>query len=148
MEKILLKFGECYTMAILKKSDILLGIDDPRKITIESLGGEVYLRPLSSNEVNEIVNIESRGYGLFDAKTRGKNADATAKLNLAKVNEAAAESKYQAILLSINNPKNDEWSLEELHTLHSDQIEELYENVMRISGVETTEADVKRFLED
>lgn len=135
-------------MAILKKSDILLGIDDPRKITIESLGGEVYLRPLSSNEVNEIVNIESRGYGLFDAKTRGKNADATAKLNLAKVNEAAAESKYQAILLSINNPKNDEWSLEELHTLHSDQIEELYENVMRISGVETTEADVKRFLED
>ena len=135
-------------MAILKKSDILLGIDDPRKITIESLGGEVYLRPLSSNEVNEIVNIESRGFGLFDAKTRGKNADATAKLNLAKVNEAAAESKYQAILLSINNPKNDEWSLEELHTLHSDQIEELYESVMRISGVETTEADVKRFLED
>lgn len=135
-------------MAILKKSDILLGIDDPRKITIESLGGEIYLRPLSSNEVNEVVNIESKGYGLFDAKTRGKNADATAKLNLAKVNEAAAESKYQAIFLSINNPKNDEWSLEELHTLHSDQIEELYENVMRISGVETTEADVKRFPED
>ena len=42
----------------------------------------------------------------------------------------------------------DEWSMEELERLHSDQIEELYENVMRISGAETTEADVKRFPED
>ena len=135
-------------MVILKKSDILLGIDDPRKVTINSLGGEVYLRPLSSSEVNEVVSIESKGYGVFDAKTKGRNADATGKVNLAKLNEAAAESKYQAIFLSINNPKNEEWTLEELHTLHSDQIEELYENVMRISGAETTEADVKRFPEN
>lgn len=135
-------------MAILKKSDILLGIDDPRKITIKTLGGEVYLRPLSSSEVNEVVGIESKGFGLFDAKAMGRNADATGKVNLAKVNEAAAESKYRAIFLSINNPKNDEWSMEELEKLHSDQIEELYENVMRISGAETTEADVKRFPED
>ena len=135
-------------MAILKKSDILLGIDDPRPITIESLGGEVYLRPLSSSEVNEIVNIEAKGYGVFDAKTRGKTADASGKMNLAKLNEAEAESKYQAIYLSINNPKGDEWTLEELHALHSDQIEELYENVMRISGAGTTEEDVKRFPED
>ena len=135
-------------MAILKKSDILLGIDDPRKITIETLGGEVYLRPLSSSEVNEVVSIESKGYGVFDAKTRGKNADATGKVNLAKVNEAAAESKYQAIFLSINNPKNEEWTMEELQKLHSDQIDELYESVMRISGAEITEADVKRFPEN
>ena len=135
-------------MAILKKSDILLGIDDPRPITIESLGGEVYLRPLSSSEVNEIVNIEAKGYGVFDAKTRGKTADASGKMNLAKLNEAEAESKYQAIYLSINNPKGDEWTLEELQALHSDQIDELYENVMRISGAGTTEEDVKRFPED
>ena len=135
-------------MAILKKSDILLGIDDPRPITIESLGGEVYLRPLSSSEVNEIVNIEAKGYGVFDAKTRGKTADASGKMNLAKLNDAEAEAKYQAIYLSINNPKGDEWTKEELYALHSDQIDELYENVMRISGAETSEEDVKRFLED
>ena len=135
-------------MAILKKSDILLGIDDPRPITIESLGGEVYLRPLSSSEVNEIVNIESKGYGVFDAKTRGTDADATGKVNLAKLNESSAEAKYQAIFLSINNPKGDEWTLEELYSLHSDQIDELYDNVMRISGAEISEADVKRFPED
>lgn len=135
-------------MAILKKSDILLGIDDPRPITIESLGGEIYLRPLSSSEVNEIVNIEAKGYGVFDAKTRGKTADASGKMNLAKLNDAEAEAKYQAIYLSINNPKGDEWTLEELQALHSDQIDELYENVMRISGAETSEEDVKRFPED
>ncbi len=135
-------------MAILKKSDILLGIDDPRKITIETLGGEIYLRPLSSNEVNEVVNIEAKGYGVFDAKTRGRNADATGKMNLTKVNDSIAEAKYHAIYLSINNPKNDEWSLEDLHMLHSDQIEELYENVMMLSGAETTEQDVEKFLAD
>ena len=135
-------------MAILKKSDILLGIDDPRPITIESLGGEVYLRPLSSSEVNEIVNIEAKGYGVFDAKTRGKTADASGKMNLAKMNEAEAEAKYQAIYLSINNPKGDEWTLEELQALHSDQIDELYDNVMRISGAGITEEEVKRFPED
>ena len=135
-------------MAILKKSDILLGIDDPRPITIKSLGGEVYLRPLSSSEFNEVVNIDSKGYGVFDAKTKGKNTDASAKMNLVKMNEAAAESKYHAIFLSINNGKGDEWTKEEIQTLHSDQIDELYENVMKISGAETTEADVKRFLED
>lgn len=135
-------------MAILKKSDILLGIDDPRPITIESLGGEVYLRPLSSSEVNEIVNIEAKGYGVFDAKTRGKSADASGKMNLTKLNEAEAEAKYQAIYLSINNPKGDEWTLEELQALHSDQIDELYENVMRISGAGITEEEVKRFPED
>ena len=135
-------------MAILKKSDILLGIDDPRPITIESLGGEVYIRPLSSSEVNEIVNIEAKGYGVFDAKTRGKTADASGKMNLAKLNDAEAEAKYQAIYLSINNPKGDEWTLEELQALHSDQIDELYENVMRISGAGITEEEVKRFPED
>lgn len=135
-------------MAILKKEDILLGIDDPRKITIETLGGEVYLRPLSSSEVNEVVNIEAKGFGVFDAKAKGRNTDASGKMNLAKVNDAAAEAKYHAINLSINNPKNDEWSLEELHMLHSDQIDELYENVMKISGAETTEQEVEKFLED
>ena len=74
----------------------------------------------------------------------GKDVDA----NRTKLNEAEAEAKYQAIYLSINNPKGDEWTLEELQALHSDQIDELYENVMMISGAETSEEDVKRFPED
>ena len=137
-------------MALLKKSDILLGIDEPRKIEIVSLGGEIYLRPLSSAEMNKVIGIEAEGYGNFEATNTGsKDPKASAKMNLAKMNKKAAESKYEAVYLSINNPKNeDEWSLDEIHSLHQDQIEELYSNIMRISGAETTTNDVKKFPEN
>lgn len=135
-------------MAVLKKSDILLGIDDPREITINSLGGEIYLRPLSSNEINKVTNIEAEGYGSFEATTRKKSADASGKMNLKKMNEALAEAQYEAIYLSINNPKNDEWSKDEIKALKTDAITELYDKIMEISGANTTEADIKRFPEN
>ena len=133
-------------MAVLKKSDILLGIDDPRKVTIESLGGEIYLRPLSSSEVTLVTNIEAEGYGSFEATTRNKSADASGKMNLKKMNEAMANAQYEAIYLSINNPKNDEeWEKEEIQKLHADAVTEIYEKVMEISGANTTEEDIKNF---
>ena len=135
-------------MAVLKKTDILSGIDDPRKVLIESLGGEIYLRPLSSNEMNRVVDIEAEGYGTFDAKAKGRDADAAAKMNLVKMNKATAKAKYEAINISINNDKNEEWTMEEIQQLHSDQVDELYEKIMEISGASTTEKDVKRFPED
>ena len=135
-------------MAVLKKTDILSGIDDPRKVLIESLGGEIYLRPLSSNEMNKVVDIEAEGYGTFDAKAKGRDADAAAKMNLVKMNKATAKAKYEAINISINNDKNEEWTMEEIQQLHSDQVDELYEKIMEISGASTTEKDVKRFPED
>lgn len=135
-------------MAVLKKTDILSGIDDPRKILIESLGGEIYLRPLSSNEMNKVVDIEAEGYGSFDARAKGRDADAAAKMNLVKMNKATAKAKYEAIHISINNDKNEEWTLEEIHQLRSDQVDELYDKIMEISGASTTEKDVKRFPEN
>ena len=136
-------------MAILTKSDILKGIDDPREFTIESLGGEIYLRPLSSSELNEVTNIEAEGYGNFEATTKGRrNPDATGKMNLVKMNKAEAKAKYQALYLSMNNPKNDEWSLDEIQSLRGDQVDEIYEIVMKISGATTRKEDVKNFPED
>ena len=133
-------------MAILKKSDILLGIDEPRKISIKALGGEIYLRPLSSAELNRVTTIEAEGFGNFEASNLNRKTQASGKMNLAKMNEASAKAQYEAIHISINNPKNeDEWSKEDLELLHKDAIDELYEQVMKISGAETTEADVKNF---
>ena len=98
-------------MTILKKSDILLGIDEPRQILIESLGGEIYLRPLSSAEVNKVVEIEAEGLGNFEASNLNRKTSATGKMNLKKMNEASAKAQYESIYLSINNPKNeDEWT--------------------------------------
>jgi hypothetical protein len=136
-------------MTILKKSDILLGIDEPRKIMIESLGGEIYLRPLSSAEVNKVVEIEAEGLGNFEASNLNRKTSATGKMNLKKMNEASAKAQYEAIYLSINNPKNeDEWTKEELQSLRKDAITELYEKIMEISGANTTEQDMKKFPED
>ena len=137
-----------YTMAVLKKSDILLGIDDPREVTIESLGGEIYLRPLSSSEINKVTSIEAEGFGSFEASNRNKKTEASGKMDLKKMNEATAKAQYEAIYISINNPKNDEWSKDEIKALKTDAITELYDKIMEISGANTTEADIKRFPEN
>ena len=134
---------------ILNKSDILQGINNPKKIEIEALNGELWLRPLSSAEINEVLQVEAQGYGTFNASSRHSNAIAEGKMNLAKMQEKSAEAKYLAIHKSINNSKNnDEWEIQELEMLGKNAIDEIYDYIMEISGVEVTESDVKRFPSD
>ena len=136
-------------MALLSKATILKGVDAPRKILIESLNGEIWLRPLSSAEINEIQHIEAEGYGNFQARNQRGQTNTEGKMNLAKLQVKQAEAKYEAIHKSINNNKNDEpWSYEELEKLPTDAVNEIYDHVLEISGVDVTEADVKQFPED
>jgi len=136
-------------MTVLTKSDILQGIDTPKKIRIESLNGEIWLRPLSSAEVNEVLNIEAQGYGTFNATNNRGQTMADAKMNLSKLQEKQAEAKYTAIHKSINNDKNpDEWTIEELKQFSKKAVDEIYNEVMDLSGVDVTEADVKQFPEN
>ena len=44
---------------ILKKSQILQGINDPKPVFIESLNGELWMRPLSSAELHRNKSIRS-----------------------------------------------------------------------------------------
>ena len=135
-------------MTILSKSDILLGIDTPKKIKIETLNGEIWLRPLSSAEVNEVLQIEAEGIGTFQANNTFGKPTAEGRMNLAKIQEKQNEAKYIAIHKSINNDKGDEWELEEIKQLPADAVTEMYEQIMKISGAEVTTADVKQFPED
>lgn len=138
-----------YPMSILTKSQILSGIDNPQKIKIETLNGELWLRPLSSAEVNEILNIEAQGMGTFSATSIRGQTSTDGKMNLAKMQEKQNEAKNIAIHKSINNPKNnDEWTIDEIQTLPADAVNEIYDHVMKISGAEVTTADVKQFPED
>ena len=138
--------GSELPMTILNKSDILTGINNPKKIEIEALNGELWLRPLSSAEINEILQIEAQGYGTFNASSRQSSAVAEGKMNLAKMQEKSAEAKYVAVHKSINNPKNkDEWEIQELKQLGKNAIDEIYDKIMEISGVDVTERDVKQF---
>lgn len=135
-------------MTILTKADILQGIDTPKKIMIESLNGEIWLRPLSSAEVNEVMNIEAQGFGTFNASNNRGQTMTDGKMNLAKMQEKQAEAKYIAIHKSINNTKtSDEWTIEELKQFPKNAIDEVYNEVMNLSGVDVTEADMKQFPE-
>lgn len=134
---------------LLTKSSILQGINEIKKVNITSLNGEIYLRPLTSAEVNEVINIEAEGYGNFEASNRNRNSEAKGKMNLAKMQQASNKAKYEAVHKSINNEKNnDEWSYQELEQLPKNAIDEIYDHVMTLSGVDATEADVKNFPED
>lgn len=136
-------------MAILTKATILNGIDNPQKVKIETLKGELWLRPLSSAEVNEIMNIEAQGMGTISASALKGQTTADTKMNLAKMQEKQNEARYIAIHKSINNPKNnDEWTIDELQQLPADAVIEIYDQVMKISGAEVTTADVKNFPEN
>ena len=135
-------------MTVLTKSEILQGIDNPKKIEIEALNGELWLRPLSSAEVNEVLNLEAQGYGTFNATSNRGKTMTDGKMNLPKLQEKQAEAKYLAIHKSINNPKNDEWTIDEIKQFRSNAITEIYNNIMDLSGVDTTEDDVKQFPEN
>ena len=137
-------------MAILTKNQILQGINQITQINIEALDGELWLRPLSSAEVNEILNIEAQGYGTINANNNARGqTQAEGKMNLAKMQEKQAEAKYTAIHKSINNDKSsDEWSYEEIKDLPSNAIDEIYNKIMELSGADVTERDVKQFPED
>lgn len=146
-------------MVVLTKSNILNGINQPQKIKIKSLGGELWLRPLSSAEMDEIINIEAKGYGKFEAtntsKTKGKRIQrgesiSRGQMDVSKMNTAEAEAKYAAIFKSLDNPKNedDPWSLEEIQKLPPKVTTEIKDKVDEISGVNVSEEDVEDFPED
>lgn len=136
-------------MAILTKSDILKGIKNVQKVHIESLGGELYLRPLSSAELDEINCIEAEGMGVMEQNIKGaqlNNTVQSSKINVLKITKASAKAKYEMIRMSLDNDKNTEpWETEEIQELSKDAVEELYKKVQEISKVEITEVDVKNF---
>lgn len=135
---------------VLRKEDILGGINNIQKVTIESLGGELWLRPLSEAELSQIDLIEAKAMGVYESSQRGTGeAVNKGKINLAKATEATEEARLAKIALSINNEKNpDKWSEEEIGSLSRDAVEELISKIDEISGVKTAARDVDKFPEN
>lgn len=137
-------------MGVLSKLDILNGINNIQKVEIESLGGEIYLRPLSESELQDLEMIESKALGVYESSQKGRrDAITKGKINVAKATEASNTAKIQKIFLSINNDKSpEEWSEEEIGQLSRKTINELIDKINEISGVEVTTGDVDKFPED
>lgn len=139
-------------MAILKKSDILKGIENVEKVTVEELGGEIYLRPLSQAEVNDVGEIEAAAMGTFETneksrrtkrqKNTSSDVSSTGKVNLAKTTKANNAAKVRTVALSLNNSKYPEgWDEEEVAQIPAKSFKIMYEKVREISGMDDEDLD-------
>ena len=146
-------------MAILKKSQILQGIDDPKNIHIDALGGELWLRPLSVSELDEIDQIEAKMMESYEtnerANVKGRNvrsAETTSsgKLNMVKAAKYRAEGRNMKIYKSLDNPKNEEdpWTLDEIGRLSPAAAEEIVEQIDILSGLTVSKSEIDNFPED
>lgn len=135
---------------VLRKEDIISGINNIQKVTIKSLDGEIYLKPLSEAQLQELDLIEAKALGVYESSQRGRSeATNKGKINLAKATEASHEAKIAKIKLSINNEKSpDTWTDEELGALQRNVVNEIIEKIDEISGVNTTARDVEKFPEN
>ena len=132
---------------VLTKSQILQGKNAVEAVKIESLGDEVYLRPLTVSEINDLEEIEATAMGTFEAtetssRRQRSQAQTKGKINLAKTTKASAEMKRKAVLLSLNNEKNvDEWTEEDVKGIPGKAFDEIYEAVKKISGIKEANSD-------
>lgn len=137
-------------MALLSKNEILKGINNIQKVEIESLGGEIYLRPLSEAELQDLDLIEAKAMGVYESTQKGRSDTLNkGKINLAKATEASNEARIKKIELSINNEKNaEDWTPDEIKSLSREAINELNDKIDELSGVEIKKRDVEKFPEE
>ena len=150
---------------IIRISDIIDGTNKEEKYMIESLEGEVWLRPLSQKEINEISEIEAAAIGTFETNENSNNRSARSrniksqleskgKLSVLKTTQAQNQAKIKAVAYSLNNSKYDEEkeniTEEKLLEAPSNVIEEIYSKVQEISGLNNNnlESDVEEFPQD
>ena len=147
---------------IIRISDIIEGTSKEEKYMIKSLNGEVWLRPLSQAEINEISEIEAAAIGTFETNEKSNNSrnraknirsqlESKGKLSVLKTTQAQNQAKIKAVAYSLDNSKYAEEkeliNEEELLKAPSNVIEEIYEKVQEISGLNNTEleSDVEEF---
>lgn len=142
---------------MVTKAEILNGIKVPEEYEVKALRQKVWLRRLTSAELDESSYIEAKGFGNIDQNTRSKaqniqtaDVNQNNKINLEKVTKAQDDAKYYIIQKSLDNPKyeSDPWTLDEIKMLPIDATDELLQIVREISGVNVTKEEVKKFPED
>lgn len=144
---------------VLSISEILNGKDDYQEHYIESLEGEICLRPLTSGEWDRIDEIKQKDLGdytinektITKKKRRVKGEmESRAKFNINASSKATKKAMYEAIRLSTDNEGNPEkWKLEDIKRLHKNEITEIYEKIEEISGVDDEDIEeVEEFPEN
>ncbi len=132
-------------MGLLTKDKILKGIEKVETVYIESLGGEVKIRPLSSSEWQEIVIEEQKGIGEVKLKVGSlQQTDGTMSIDLAKQTIASFKAKVKAVAIAMS-VDGEEWTEEEVRQLLPGVVDEIFEAVRDISGITIEERELDNF---
>ena len=132
-------------MGLLSKDKILKGIEKVETVYIESLGGEVKIRPLSSSEWQEIVIEEQKGIGEVKLKVGSlQQTDGTMSIDLAKQTIASFKAKVKAVAIAMS-VDGEEWTEEEVRQLLPGVVDEIFEAVRDISGITIEERELDNF---
>lgn len=145
----------------LRISDIIDGTQKVESYYIKSLKGEVFLRPLSQAEINEISEIEAAAIGTFETNEKSHNnvrsrtqniksqLESKGKLSVLKTTQAQNRAKIKTVAYSLDNKEYAEEKVteEELLKAPSAVIEEIYNKVQELSGLNNNdlESDVEEF---
>jgi len=130
---------------VLDKLSILKGVEKVETVHIESLGGEVKIRPLTSEEWIQISMEEQKGLGEVEVNVGSlRQTDGTLKINLQKQAEASFNAKVKAVSLALSCD-GEEWEPGEVKQLLPGVIDEIYAKVMDVSGVNVEESELDQF---
>lgn len=140
-------------MVVLTKSALLNGAKHAEKVELESVGGEIYLRPLTQAEVNVYESYVPQAMGTFETnekrgRRKGTDINTSGKVNLAKTSSAQAEAEAYAVATSMTC-KDEEWTEEDVKGLDRVVFKEIFEHVKRLSGIEEEDLEeIEEFLEN
>lgn len=135
-------------MKVLSKAAILKGVEHVETVEVKSLGGKVKIRPLSSGEWNTILVESQKGLGEVELNVGGfGRTDGVLSIDLSKQTASDFRSKIRAVALALS-VGGEEWTEDEVEALPNGAVEELFEHVKTISGIELQEREVDDFREE
>ena len=143
---------------VLSKSDILIGANSYKEITIESAEDSICVRPLTVGEIHTISEMKNKALGDYTAnqQTSSKRSvagklNAQAKMNMEKITIADNKADINTVLWGLDNDGNpDKFTQEDILKMKPPVFKEILEKVKEISHIEDddVEDDVDDFPEE
>ena len=143
---------------VLSKSDILIGANSYKEITIESAEDSICVRPLTVGEIHTISEMKNKALGDYTAnqQTSSKRSvagklNAQAKMNMEKITIAENKANIKTVYWGLDNESNPEkFTEEEISRMDPNVFDEILDHVKKISHMEDEdlEDDVEDFPEE
>lgn len=147
---------------VLSKSEIIGGVKSKKVVVIPSLiteenDGEVEIRPISSLEWENAQELESKAFGKI--KTGNLNVDPHANkkamgnqimkgmnidMDLAKMSKGEYDAKVLVVSMGLSVDGGEAWTKEDVHSLLEPTINEIYDEVLEISGIPQDASQAKQ----